>query len=131
MSEERQISIQSDLDVVAARVEGRKLAKELGFGVIDQARIATAISELARNIVRYAGEGKITMRPVEVGGLVGIEVVCQDAGPGIAHVESATEGDLAVSNNLGMAVAKRLMDEFNVQSEVGVGTMVTIRKWLQ
>jgi serine/threonine-protein kinase RsbT len=132
MSEERRISIESDLDVVAARVEGRQLAKDLGFGIIDQARIATAISELTRNIVQYAGQGEAVIRAVEDDDRVGIEVVCRDEGPGIEDVEKVTEGGFSIPARLGvgMAGAKRLMDEFDVQSEVGVGTTVTIRKWL-
>jgi serine/threonine-protein kinase RsbT len=131
MSRERTVPIRSDLDIVTARVEGRELAKELGFGVIDQARIATAISELTRNIVQYAGEGQAVMHRVEGRGRVGIEIICQDRGPGIPDVELAMQDGFSTSASLGMGMpgAKRLMDEFEIESEVGMGTTVIIRRW--
>jgi serine/threonine-protein kinase RsbT len=127
------IAIRSDLDIVTARVEGRELAKELGFGVIDQARIATAISELTRNIVQYAELGESIMRPVEAGGRVGIEIICQDEGPGIPDIELAMQDGFSTSKSMGMGMpgAKRLMDEFEIESEMGIGTTVIIRKWLR
>ena len=133
MPRERAVPIRSDLDIVTARVEGRELAKELGFGVIDQARIATAISELTRNIVQYAEEGETVMRPIDVGGRVGIEIVCQDEGPGIPDIKLAMQDGFSTSMSLGMGMpgAKRLMDEFEVESQIGVGTTVVIRKWLR
>jgi len=99
MPRERTIPIRSDLDIVTARVEGRELAKELGFGVIDQARIATAISELTRNIVQYAEEGESIMRPIEVGGRVGIEIICQDEGPGIPDIDMAMQDGFSTSKS--------------------------------
>lgn len=133
MAEERTVPIRSDLDIVTARVEGRELAKQLGFGVIDQARIATAISELTRNIVQYAEQGEAIMRRVDVGGRVGLEIVCQDEGPGIPDVDLAMQDGFSTSTSLGMGMpgARRLMDEFEIESEVGFGTTVTIRKWLR
>ena len=131
MSRERTVPIRSDLDIVTARVEGRDLAKELGFGVIDQARIATAISELTRNIVQYAGEGRAIMHSIEGRGRVGIEIICQDKGPGIPDIELAMQDGFSTSTSLGMGMpgAKRLMDEFHIESEVGMGTTVIIRRW--
>jgi len=133
MPRERTVPIRSDLDIVTARVEGRELAKELGFGVIDQARIATAISELTRNIVQYAEQGEAIMRPVEVSGRVGLEIICQDEGPGIPDVGLAMQDGFSTSTSLGMGMpgAKRLMDEFEIESEIGIGTTVIIRKWLR
>ena len=133
MAKERVVPIRSDLDIVTARVEGRELAKELGFGVIDQARIATAISELTRNIVQYAEEGEAIINPIEQGNHVGIEIVCKDRGPGIPDVELAMQDGYSTSSSLGMGLpgARRLMDEFEIESEVGIGTAVTIRKWLR
>ena len=130
---ERRIAIRSDLDIVTARVGGRDLAKALGFGVIDQARVATAISELARNVVLYAGEGEVNLRRVQDGVRVGIETVCVDQGPGIPDVEVALRDGYSTSNGLGMGLpgTKRLMDEFEIESVVGLGTKVTIRKWLR
>ena len=133
MPSERIVPIRSDLDIVTARVEGRELAKELGFGVIDQARIATAISELTRNIVQYAEQGEATMRPVEAGGRVGIEIICEDEGPGIPDIELAMQDGYSTSTSLGMGMpgAKRLMDEFEIESEIGVGTTIIFRRWLR
>lgn len=133
MPKERIVPVRSDLDIVTARVEGRELAKELGFGVIDQARIATAISELTRNIVQYAEKGEATMRPIEIGGRVGIEIICGDEGPGIPDLELAMQDGYSTSKSLGMGMsgAKRLMDEFEVESDIGIGTTVTVRKWLR
>ncbi|HID64913.1 MAG TPA: anti-sigma regulatory factor [Anaerolineae bacterium] len=133
-AEERCIPVKTDLDIVSARVEGRNLAKELGFGTIDQARIATAISELARNVVLYAPEGKVTVRAVvsDDGGQ-GIEVVCEDNGPGIANVDLVMQDGYSTSSGLGMGLpgTKRLMDEFEIETELGVGTRITVRKWLK
>jgi serine/threonine-protein kinase RsbT len=132
---ERRIAIRSDLDIVNARVGGRDLAKSLGFGVIDQARVATAISELARNIVLYAGSGEVVLRMLRSadGRRVGLEAECVDEGPGIVDLELAMRDGYSTSNGLGMGLpgTKRLMDEFEIVSAPGQGTRVTIRKWLR
>jgi serine/threonine-protein kinase RsbT len=133
MPEAKQIVINNDLDIVTARVEGRNLARTLGFGVIDQARIATAISELARNIVLYAKTGTVIVRPVENERQRGIEIVCSDNGPGIADVSLVMRDGYSSHRGLGMGLpgTKRLMDEFAIESQPGVGTTVTVRKWLR
>ena len=133
MIQERTLLIRSDLDIVSARVEGRDMAKALGFGTIDQARIATAISELARNIVLYAGEGTVTIRPTERGARKGIEVLCDDRGPGIEDVSVVMRDGYSTSRGLGMGLpgAKRLMDDFEIDSKVGMGTRIIVRKWLR
>ncbi len=133
MSEKECIVVRNDLDIITARVAGRNMAAKLNFSTIDQARVATAISELARNIVLYAGEGKVTLLAIENNGSVGLEIICTDEGPGIANVTEVLEGKVASTKGLGMGLpgAKRLMDEFEVASEVGVGTTVTARKWLK
>jgi serine/threonine-protein kinase RsbT len=131
--EEQCIPVRTDLDIVSARVEGRNLAKEMGFGTIDQARIATAISELARNVILYAPEGRVTVKAiVSDDGGQGIEVVCEDDGPGIANVELVMQDGYSTSSGLGMGLpgTKRLMDEFKIETKLGVGTKVTVRKWL-
>jgi serine/threonine-protein kinase RsbT len=130
--EERHIVINNDLDVVAARVEGRNLAREMGFGIIDQARIATAISELARNVVLYAHSGQVTLRQTDTNGKVGIEILCEDRGQGIADVDEVMRGDHATSREgeMGLRGTRRLMDEFEIKSQVGAGTTVVVRKWL-
>jgi serine/threonine-protein kinase RsbT len=131
---ERCIPVKTDLDIVSARMEGRSLARELGFGTIDQARIATAISELARNIVLYTPEGKVTVRTiVSDDRRLGIEVVCEDNGPGIANVELVMQDGYSTGSGLGMGLpgTKRLMDEFEIETKLGVGTRITVRRWLQ
>lgn len=133
MTDERTLLIRSDLDIVSARVEGRDLAKAMGFGTIDQARIATAISELTRNIVLYAGEGTVSFRVVERAGRRGIEVTCEDRGPGIEDVSLVMQDGYSTSRGLGMGLpgAKRLMDDFEIESRMGSGTRVITRKWLR
>jgi len=130
---EQRVAIRSDLDIVTARVRGRDLARAMGFGVIDQARVATAISELARNVVLYAGEGEMVLQRVEERGRVGLEVVCADAGPGIPDVGMALRDGFSTSNGLGMGLpgTKRLMDEFAIETAPGQGTTITVRKWLR
>lgn len=109
------------------------MARALGFGTIDQARIATAISELARNIVLYAGEGTVTLRLIQRSGKKGIEVICEDRGPGIEDVSLVMRDGYSTSRGLGMGLpgAKRLMDEFEIESRLGQGTRVVVRKWIR
>ncbi len=133
MAESLHFQILSDLDIVMARVEGRNLARELGFGVIDQARIATAISELSRNVVLYAGRGMVTLRPIETPQRRGLEIVCADSGPGIADVNLVMREGYSSRRGLGMGLpgTRRLMDEFEIRSRPGEGTVITARKWLR
>lgn len=123
--------IQSDLDIVIARTMARDLAKRIGFGSIDQARIATAVSELARNIFVYAGSGTVNARPVEKAGRHGIELEFRDQGPGIADLELALQDGYSTSRSMGKGLpgARRLMDEFEITSTVGTGTTIVCRKW--
>ncbi len=132
MAEERCIAIHSDLDIVAARVEARNLAREMGFGLIDQARIATAVSELARNVVLYARSGQIRLKRLTRADRVGLAIICEDQGPGIEDVERILreEAVMARGSGVGLAGTRRLMDEFEIRSCVGVGTTVTVCKWL-
>ena len=132
MTGERYIAINGELDIVAARVEGRNLAKEMGFGVIDQARIATVISELTRNIVLYADRGQVYLNQVRSMGRIGLEVVCEDQGPGIPDVDRIVNRQQPVGQEMGMGLSgvRRLVDEFEIQTDVGTGTKVTVRKWL-
>jgi serine/threonine-protein kinase RsbT len=131
MTQAKAASIRSDLDIVIARTLARDTAKSLGFGPIDQARIATAVSELARNIYLYAGTGSVTVREVEKGAHKGIEIVCDDQGPGIPDVELSLQDGYSTSRGMGMGLpgAKRLMDEFSIATQEGVGTTITCRKW--
>jgi serine/threonine-protein kinase RsbT len=131
MAQGKAAVIRSDLDIVIARTLARDTAKTLGFGAIDQARIATAVSELARNIFLYAGTGTVTVREVERSGRKGLEVICEDQGPGISSIDQVMQDGYSTSRGMGMGLpgAKRLMDEFDIRSQEGIGTTITCRKW--
>ncbi len=131
MSDEVRVSVSSDADVVEARQRGRELAAGLGFSTTDLTLIVTAISEVARNIVVYADHGEIIMRQLRDDGQTGIQVVARDSGPGIADVDLAMRDAYSTGNGLGLGLpgARRLMDEFHIDSEVSKGTTVTMRKW--
>ncbi len=131
MGAERAIPILADADIVLARQEGRRLAAALAFSSSDLTVIAAAISEVARNIVEYAGRGEIVMTLIERNGRQGIGVVARDEGPGIRDVHLAMQDGFSTSGSLGVGLpgARRLMDEFDIASEVGRGTTVTMRKW--
>jgi serine/threonine-protein kinase RsbT len=131
MGQDKAAIIRSDLDIVIARTMARDLAKSLGFGAIDQARIATAVSELARNIFLYAGTGTVTIRAIERTSRKGMEILCEDQGPGIADVNMVMQDGYSTSRGMGMGLpgAKRLMDEFDIRSQEGMGTTIVCRKW--
>jgi serine/threonine-protein kinase RsbT len=134
MADEFKVPISRDDDIVIARSRARELARELGFGVVDQSRIATAVSELTRNVLRYAtgGRGEATVRAVQRDGQrVGIEVLVADEGPGIADTELVLREGHTTGAGLGMGLpgTRRLMDDMEIDSELGRGTRVTIRKW--
>lgn len=125
------IPIATDLDIIKARQEGRKAAEKVGFQLTDLALIATAISELTRNIVRYARQGELTIRPVNGPFHQGIEIIARDEGPGIKDTEQALEVGYSTSGGLGLGLpgVRRLMDEFAIQSRPGSGTTVIATKW--
>jgi serine/threonine-protein kinase RsbT len=125
------VPIDRDADIVAARQKGREMASYCGFATTDLAVIATAISELARNIVRYALHGEIFLRVVEDHGRLGFEIVARDDGPGIADITRAMEDGYSTSGSLGLGLpgTRRLMDDFEITSDFGKGTQVTVRKW--
>lgn len=125
------VAIASETDIVVARQAGRQLASTLGFSPTDQTLLATAISEVARNIVVYAQTGEVRLARVEVHGKIGIEVVASDLGPGIENIELAMQDGYSTKRSLGLGLpgAKRLVDDFELISELGVGTTVTMRKW--
>ena len=132
MGEDTQILITCDRDVVTARQRGREVALESGFTLSESTLIATAISELARNIVIYARQGSVTLKRVHRGnGTAGLKIVAADSGPGIADLEQALRDGYSTSGGLGLGLpgVKRLMDEFDVVSRAGVGTTVTVTKW--
>lgn len=132
LSNETQIAILSDLDIIRARQTGRAEAAKLGFSSTDLTLVATAISELARNIVMYAGAGEIILRSVRLADKQGIVVIARDRGPGIADVGQALQSGYSTSRSLGLGLpgVRRLMDEFEVESRIGEGTVVTVRKWI-
>ena len=131
IADEVRVSIDCDSDVVAARQKGRELASQCGFPSTDTAVVATAISELARNIVRYAVRGEIILRLVQNNGKRGIEVVAADDGPGIADIGLAMQDGYSTSGGLGLGLpgTRRLMDDFEITSDFGKGTTVTVRRW--
>jgi serine/threonine-protein kinase RsbT len=125
------IAVATDADVVVARQTGRDLAAELGFSPTDGTVIATAISEVTRNIVKFAGTGEVRIGRVEERSRRGLLVVARDAGPGIPDVELALSDGHSTYGGLGLGLpgCRRLMDEFVLQSQEGEGTTVTMRKW--
>jgi serine/threonine-protein kinase RsbT len=129
--DEVRIGIADDDDVVEARQAGRRLAQALGLSSTDTTLVATAISEVARNITAYAGTGEIVVREVEERGRRGVEIVAQDEGPGIADIERALQDGYTTGGGLGLGLpgARRLMDEFAIDSKRGKGTKVTMTKW--
>jgi serine/threonine-protein kinase RsbT len=131
IADEVRVPIDRDVDIVSARQKGRELASQCGFPSTDLAVVATAISELARNIVRYAARGEIILRLVDDNGRRGVEVVAADDGPGIPDVTLAMQDGYSTSGSLGLGLpgVRRLMDEFEIASDFGKGTTVTVRKW--
>lgn len=131
MSDEVRVPIEHDGDLVAARAAGRRLAEELGFPRPAPTLIATAISELARNIVVHAGRGEIILRPIEEPNRLGLAVVARDSGSGIRDVEGALRDDYSGRGGLGLGLpgARRLMDDFELDSNADSGTTVTMKKW--
>jgi serine/threonine-protein kinase RsbT len=127
---EVRVAVSSDADVVAAREKGRELSAQLGFSSIDLTLIVTAISEVARNILLYAGKGEIILG-LEDDGQRGIVVTARDEGPGIPDVELAMRDSYSTGNGLGLGLpgARRLMDEFAIESEVSKGTTIVMKKW--
>jgi serine/threonine-protein kinase RsbT len=130
-TEETRVAIDHDHDIVAARRKARELATQVGFSGSDLTIIATAISEVARNIVVYANRGEIVLSAVQRGTRRGVLVVARDQGPGIPDIPRAMRDGFSTGKSLGLGLpgAKRLMDEFEIASEVGKGTTITMRKW--
>ncbi|TFB13237.1 anti-sigma regulatory factor [Filobacillus milosensis] len=126
------VPITKEWDIVGARQSGRNMARDLGFGSVDQARIATAISELARNIYLYAGSGEVSFEEVQGEAPVGIKIIASDNGPGIKDITKVMEDGYSTSGGLGAGLpgVKRLMDDFDMESNEE-GTKITIVKWLR
>jgi serine/threonine-protein kinase RsbT len=126
------VKIISEWDIVAARQLGRDIAKAMGYSTVDQARIATAISELARNIYLYAENGTICIEQLDIPSQ-GLKIMATDVGPGISDIRKVMEDGYTTSGGLGAGLpgVKRLMDDFTIDSEVGKGTEIISVKWLR
>lgn len=133
MEKSKEVGINKSEDIILARQIAREMAKELGFGLADQTRITTAVSELSRNIYTYAGTGRVVVKALSESAKKGIEIIAEDKGPGIPDIELAMQDGYSTNKSLGQGLpgTKRLMDEFGIKSEAGIGTTVTIRKWLR
>ena len=131
MEDEVRVAINTDADLVTARAEGRAMAERLGFPRPDPTLIATAISEVARNIVVHVGRGEIVLKPFEDANRYGVVVIARDDGPGIRDVEAAVRDDYSGRGGLGLGLpgARRLMDDFEIESSADSGTTVTMTKW--
>ena len=129
---EARVRIQSSADIVTARQQGRSIAAEIGFSNSNLTIIATAISEIARNIVEYAKEGEAIISLINDGPRQGIQIVLSDEGPGIPDTSTVMRDGFSTGRGLGIGLpgARRLMDEFEIVSEVGRGTTVTMKKWI-
>ena len=132
LEEVTRLPIRSGADVVAARQAARELAMQIGFTGSEVTVVAAAISEIARNIVDYAGHGEMTLQRADNNGRLGMMIVAEDQGPGIPNVAEAMRYGCATrrGNGVGLPGAKWLMDEFEIVSRPGKGTKVTMRKWL-
>ena len=131
VKETARVIVRSDLDILTARQEGRALAQSLGLSNSTLTAIATVISELTRNILLYAKRGELIVGVVENNGRQGISVVARDDGPGIPDIQRAMQLGYSTSGSLGLGLpgVRRLMDDFEIVSEVGKGTTITVRKW--
>ena len=127
------INITTEWDIVTAREIGRNEAKRIGFDTVNQARIASVISELARNIYLYASVGTITIEKIDCENSVGIAITATDEGPGIEDVRKVMQDGFSTSGSIGAGLpgVKRLTDEIEIQSQLGEGTIVRVNKWLR
>jgi serine/threonine-protein kinase RsbT len=125
------MSIQSSADIVMVRQAVRKLAVELGFSLVDQTKIVTAASELARNTLDYGGGGTVQLEGLQEGIRKGLRLTFEDSGPGIPDIDLALKDGYTTGGGLGMGLSgtKRLVNEFDIFSRVGEGTRITIAKW--
>lgn len=131
MQDEIHVLISSEGEIVMARQKVRDLCRRINFSSVDETLVATAISELTRNIIEYAKSGEIIMSLVENGDRKGISIIAKDHGPGIPNIELAMQDGYSTSKGLGLGLpgCKRIMDEFEISSEVGKGTTITVKKW--
>ena len=132
MEREIRVRIQSSTDIVSARQQGRALAAQAGFSSSNLTIIATAISEVARNIVEYAKEGEVVLSLINDSHKKGLQIIASDQGPGIADIATVMRDSYSTGKGLGIGLpgSRRLMDEFEITSQVGKGTTVTMRKFV-
>lgn len=125
------IDIRSSDDVVKVRQRARALAVEAGFSLVDQTRIVTAVSELARNIVDHGGGGSVMASLINEKGRAGLRLIFEDSGPGIADIELALKDGYSTGGGLGLGLSgsRRLMNEFEIESTPGRGTKVSVTRW--
>lgn len=125
------LSVRTSEDVVTVRTSVRKMAAELRFGIVDQTKIVTAASEIARNTIDYGRGGDLRMEALENGLKKGLRLIFADQGPGIRDIEQAMKDGFTSGNGMGLGLGgtRRLMDEFDIASKLNEGTTVTITKW--
>jgi serine/threonine-protein kinase RsbT len=125
------LAVNDDVDVAYAALAAKNYAKEIGFSTASQYLISTAVSELARNMFIYAKKGIIGLSFISENSNSGIEIVAEDFGPGIQDIDKAMEEGFSTGGTMGVGLpgTKRLMDYFKIESKIGVGTKVVIRKW--
>ena len=131
--ESRSLALENEHDIAVARNEVRQLASALGFRLIDQTRLATVTSELARNVVKYGGSGRLIAQSTQLtDGRDGLRLIFEDRGPCIADIAAAMRDGFSTGRGLGQGLpgSKRLVDEFRIESDVGRGTRVTVVRWI-
>jgi len=131
--ESKAIPLESEYDIVVARSEVRRMAAALGFRLLDQTRLATVTSELARNVVKYAKRGRLIAQPAHgAHGRTGLRLIFEDSGPGIPDIDAAMRDGFSTGGGLGKGLpgSKRLVDEFHIESSPGRGTRVTVARWI-
>ena len=131
-NDERRIRLFDQSDKEQVVIASRYMAARAGFDEVNEVLIATAASELATNIVNYAGEGEVTLRILQRNERLGIEMIACDDGPGIRDIEQAMQDNFSTTKGslgLGLPSVKRIMDEFEIESQPGRGTIVSARKW--
>ena len=127
------IYISQDADVIHAVFQSKEFSKEIGFQNTDQVMISTAVSELARNIIKYAKEGEVTLKIICQNLKKGIEILAIDKGPGIQDIDKTLDENYSTGGTIGIGLpgTKRIMDDFHIESEPGKGTTIMARKWIK
>ncbi|HEX8070909.1 MAG TPA: ATP-binding protein [Pyrinomonadaceae bacterium] len=130
--ESRSIALEQDHDIVVARGEVRRMAAALGFTLTDQTRLTTVASELARNVVKYAGRGRLIAQPLDTGARRGLRLIFEDTGPGIPDLAAAMRDGFTTGGGLGKGLpgSRRLVHEFDIQSSPERGTRITVVRWV-